>query len=144
MKRPHRKIVGATVVEGKLFCEVIQGKEGMGRIETFLVFPVTALHFTIMPGSVRANELVPNAEALCRCLKQSRDILFAVREAVGKLKSVVSLNTLYPDSPACVPFYQFFQEISGGVGGLFRIGGQKAQPGELINGSVLEQAQFRI
>ena len=77
MKRPHRKVVGTPVVAGKLFCKVIQGKEDMGGIETFLVFSVTALHFTIMSGRVRANELVPNAEALRRRLKQGRDILFA-------------------------------------------------------------------
>ncbi len=78
MKRPHRKVVGASVVEGKLFRKVIQGKEGVGGIEAFLVLFVTALHFTVMSGSVGTNELVSNAEALYRRLKQSRDILFTV------------------------------------------------------------------
>ncbi len=78
MKWPHRKVVGASVVKGKLFCKVIQGKEGVGGIEAFLVFSVTALNFAVMPGCVRTNELVSNAEALRRRLKQSRDILFTV------------------------------------------------------------------
>ncbi len=78
MKWPHRKVVGASVVEGKLFRKVIQGIEGVGGIEAFLVLSVTALNFAVMPGCVRANELVPNTETLCRRLKQSRDILFTI------------------------------------------------------------------
>ncbi len=33
MKRPHRKVVGTSVVEGKLFRKVIQGIEGAGGVE---------------------------------------------------------------------------------------------------------------
>ena len=44
VKRPHREVVGAAVVDSELFCEIIQREEGMTGIEAFLVFSVTAFH----------------------------------------------------------------------------------------------------
>ena len=55
MKRPHREVVGAAVVDSELLCEIIQREEGMTGIEAFLVFSVTALYLTVMPGSIRAD-----------------------------------------------------------------------------------------
>ena len=42
----------------KLFLKVSQREERVDRIKAFLALPVAALHFAIMPGCVRANELV--------------------------------------------------------------------------------------
>ena len=55
MKRLHRGVVGAAVVGGKLYSEVVEGKEGMGRIEAFLVFPVAALHRAVVAGRIGAD-----------------------------------------------------------------------------------------
>ena len=55
VERTHRKIVGAAIMNGKLFLKVSQREERVDRIKAFLVFPVAALHFAIMPGRVRAN-----------------------------------------------------------------------------------------
>ena len=55
VKRLHRGVVGAAVVGGKLYSEVVEGKEGMGRIEAFLVFPVAALHLAVVAGRIGAD-----------------------------------------------------------------------------------------
>ena len=59
IERPHREVVGAAIVDSELFCEIIRREEGMTGIEAFLVFSVTALYLTVMPGCVRLDELVP-------------------------------------------------------------------------------------
>lgn len=81
----------------------------------FLVFPVTALYFTITPGCVKADSLVPDSQLSGRFLKEGRDIPFAVRETVGKLKSVIGLGAFHTDSPAGIPFHQVLEEVSGVV-----------------------------
>ena len=45
-------------MDSKLFLKVSQRGERTNRIEAFLVFPVAALYFSVMPGRVRTNELV--------------------------------------------------------------------------------------
>ena len=77
-------------------------------------------------------------------LKKGLDIPFAVGKAVGKLKAIVCLDTFHTDSPACVPLHQTLEEVRGGIGGLLGIGGQKAEPGKLVNSGVLEKTQLRI
>ena len=60
MKRPHREVIGAAVMDSKLLCKVIRGKESVGRIETFLVLSVAALHLAVAAGRIRPNELMMN------------------------------------------------------------------------------------
>ena len=62
MKRPHREVVGAAVVDSELFCKIIQREEGMTGIEAFLVFSVTALYLTVMPGRVGTDQLVTDSQ----------------------------------------------------------------------------------
>ena len=66
VERPHGKVVGAAVMYSKLLFKVSKGIEAVGRVETFLVFPVAALNLAIVPGRVRPDELVADAELL-RC-----------------------------------------------------------------------------
>ena len=140
MKRSHGKIVRTAVMEGKLFFEVIKRPEAMGGIETFHIFTVTSFHFTIVAGCVWPNELMAYAEILSSGFKESRNIAFGIGEPIGKLKAIVSLYTFHMNSSARIPLYQLIQEIGGGKGGLFRIGGQKPQSAKLIDSSVLKQA----
>ena len=77
-------------------------------------------------------------------LKKGLDIPFAVGKAVGKLKAIVCLDTFHTESPACVPLHQTLEEVRGGIGGLLGIGGQKAEPGKLVNSGVLEKTQLRV
>ena len=54
-------MVVGSIPTGELDLEVLKGEELVCRVETFVIFPVTALHFAVVPGRVRADELVANA-----------------------------------------------------------------------------------
>ena len=136
-KRPHREVVGAAVVDSKLLCEVIQGKESVRRIEALLILAVAALHFAVVTRCIGANQLVADTQLGGSRLKESGSVLFAGKETVGELNAVVGLNALHSDTPAGVPLGQLFQEVGGGIGGLLRVGSQEAQACELVNSSVL-------
>ena len=123
---PHGEIVGTTVVDDKLFGKVTQGEESMGRIESFLVLPVAALYLAVVPGCVRTDQLMSDLQVLGSCFKESGNIPLAVGKTVGEFKTVVSLDTLNEDPTPGIPLYEPLQKISGRIGGLFRIGGQKA------------------
>ena len=77
-------------------------------------------------------------------LKKGLDIPLTVGKTVGKLKTIVSLDTFHTDAPASVPLYQPFQKVGRGTGELLRIGGQEAESGELVNSGILKQAQLRV
>ena len=51
MKWAHRKVVGASVVDSKLFYKVVQ------RVKVFLVLSATALYLAIMSRYVGADDL---------------------------------------------------------------------------------------
>ena len=61
IERSHRKVVGAAVMDGELFCKIIQGIKAMAGIEAFLVFPVAAFHLSVVSGGVWAYQLVPDS-----------------------------------------------------------------------------------
>ena len=129
---------------GELSGEVIQGVKTVAGIEALLILAVTTLHFTVVAGRVGADKLVADTKLGGSGLKQSGEIPLAVGETIGKFKAVVRLDALHADSSAGIPLEQLFQKIRRGIGGLLRISGQEAQTGELINGGVLKQAQFRV
>ena len=131
-------------MDGKLFGKVIQGVKAAAGIEAFLVLAVTTLHFTVVARRVGTDELVPDTQLGGSGLKQSREIPLAVGKTVGEFKAVIRLDAFHADSSAGIPLEQLFQKIRRGIGGLLRISGQEAQTGELINGGVLKQAQFRV
>ena len=131
-------------MDRKLLCEIVQRIECVAGIETFLVLTVAALHLTVVPRGIRANQLMPDAQLSSRPLKQSRQLALTAGEAVGKLGTVVRLDTLHLDPAACIPRGQSAQEISRRIGGLLRIGGEEAQARELVDGGVLEQSKLRI
>ena len=66
----------------KLFLKVSQREERVDRIKAFLVLPVAALHFAIMPGRVRAHELVMDTKIKGGFLKKGLDIPFALGETI--------------------------------------------------------------
>jgi len=140
----HRKVVGASVMDSELFLKVSQREERVDRIKAFLIFPVAAFHLTIMSGSVRANQFMLDTQLSGGFLKKGLNIPFTVGKTVCKFKTVVGLNTFHTDTPAGIPLDQAFQKVGGGIGRLLRIGGQETEPGELVNGGILEQAQLRV
>ena len=60
------------------------------------------------------------------------------------IKPYIPYADCHPDASAGIPLGQLFQEVGGGAGGLLLVGGQKSQTGELVNGGVLVQTQFRV
>ena len=97
-----------------------------------------------MSGRVRTNVFILNAQLSSSFLEKGLNIPFTVRKMVSKFKTVVGLDTFHTDTSSGIPFHLPFQEVGGGVGGLLRIIGQEAEPGELVNGGILKQAQLRV
>ena len=62
VKRTHREIVIGSFPYGKLLFEIFKGIESVRSVKLFIVFAVTAFHLAIMPGSIWANELMPDAK----------------------------------------------------------------------------------
>ena len=116
----------------------------MAGIEAFLILTMAALHLAVVARRVGPDQLVTDAQLGGSFLEQCGQIALAVGETVGELEAVVRLDTLHFYASAGVPRSQPAQEVRRGIGGLLRIGRQKAQTCELVNGSVLEQPKLRI
>ena len=116
----------------------------MAGIEAFLILAVAALHLAVVARRVGPDQLVTDAQLGGGFLKQRGQIALTVGEAVGKLETVVRLDTLHFYAPAGVPRPQPAQEVRRGIGGLLRVGRQETQPCELVDGGVLEQPKLRI
>ena len=127
VERPHRQVVGAAIMNGKLFLKVRQREERPDRIKAFLIFPVAAFHLAIVSGCVRANQFMLNPQLGGGFFKKGLDIALTAGKTVGKLKTIVSLDTFHMDAPAGIPLHQPFQKVGRGIGGLLRIGGQEAE-----------------
>ena len=81
----HRKVVVISLSDSELRCEISEGIELVGSVEFLIVFAVTALNFAVMPGRIRADEFVPDAE-LGKCfLKESGTVGFRMVQPVGEL-----------------------------------------------------------
>ena len=128
----------------ELFFEIRQGEENVNRTKAFLVLPVAVLYLAIMPGHVRTNQLMLDAQLSSSFLKKGLDVPFTVEKTVGKFKTVVSPDTCCSDASAGIPLHQPLQEVGGGVSGLLWTGRQETEPGELVNSSILKQKQFRV
>lgn len=105
---------------------------------------MTALDLAVVARRVWSYEFVLDTQRDSSGFKQCGQVPPAVGETIGKLKTVVGLDALYADAPACIPFEQPFQEVGRGICTLLWVGSQEAKPRELVNGGVLKQAQFRV
>ena len=63
MKRPHREVVGAAVMDSELLGEIIQGEETMAGVEAFLVLSVATFHLAVVARRVRTDELMSDSRA---------------------------------------------------------------------------------
>lgn len=113
-------------MDRKLLCKVVQRIECVAGIEALLVLTVAALHLTVVPRGIRANQLMPDAQLSSRPLKQSQQLALPAGEAVGELEAIVRLDTLHLDPAARIPRGQSAKEISRRIGGLLRIGSEEA------------------
>ena len=102
-KGPHREVVGTTIMYSELRFKVTEGIESMTGIETFLILTVAAFDFSVVPGSIRADQLVSDTESFCCYLKQCRNIPFAIGKTVGKFETVICLDALNSYTFACIP-----------------------------------------
>ncbi len=143
-KRAHREVVGAILVYSELYTKILEGKEAVSVVESLLVFPVAALNFAVVTGSIGFNELVADAKVCSSLLKECERVFLRIGETVGEFKAVVGLDTLYGDPPAFVPGHRPAEEIGGGISALLGVSIEETEAGKLIDGSVLKQAFFWV
>ena len=136
MERSHGEVVRAAVMDSELLCKVVQRIERMAGIEALLILAVAALHFAVVPRRIRTDQLMPDTQFGSSFFKQRRQIALAVGKPVGKLKTIVRLDTFHLDPTARIPRGQSAQEISRRIGGLLWVGGQEPQASELVDGGV--------
>ena len=89
----------------------------MAGIEAFLILAVAALDLAVVARRVGPDQLVTDAKLGDSFLEQSGQIALAVGETVGKLETVVRLDTLHFYASAGVPRPQPAQEVRRGIGG---------------------------
>jgi len=116
----------------------------MSAVEKLLVFAMATLHFAVMSGSIGTNKFVMNMQSGSSNFKQRMNIAFAIRKAIGEFKTIVCLYTLHVDSSPLIPEGKLLEKISRGISGLLFIGSEETEPGEFVNGGILEQAKFGI
>lgn len=109
----------------------------MSGIEVFVILAVASFDFTIVSGSKRTDQFVADAEFIQALFKKSWVVLPVFScETLGKLRTVIRLNTVYRQRKTP---YQMLEEScrSEGVMGIksFDI----SPPGILVNGCILEE-----
>lgn len=127
-------------MHSELSIEVGKRVETMGAVEATLILTVAALYLAIVTGRIGTNQLVSNAQLCSGFLKERDQFTVGLSKAVGKLKSVVSLDTF--DGKA-VPFEEsicFLQKVRRGVGALFIVSSQVPQPRKLVDGGILKES----
>ena len=113
LERPHRKVVGAAVVDSERICKVVKRVKAVTGVEAFLVFSVAALHLTVMSWSIRADEFVLDSQLSSGILKQGWDVPFAVRNRLVNSKPLSVWTHSTRSTPACVPLHQTLEEVRG-------------------------------
>ena len=107
----------------------------MSGIEPLVVLPVAALHLSVMPGRIGADQFMPYPVFLQMFLKKGWFIPMG-SEAVGELRSIVGLDT-FNRAGKCL--YKVFHKLRGRIGAVFLKGFYKAPSGILIDGCVLKE-----
>lgn len=91
-------------MNGKLFCEVLEGVKAVGTIETLLILAMAALYLAIMAGRIGANQLMLDAQLSGGKLKQVEQIPSAGAETIGKFKCIKRF--------LCLSSYYFFYSLN--------------------------------
>ncbi len=114
-QRAHRSGVRTVRVGGKLFLKVIERIEGVGFVETPLVFTMAAFNFAVVSRGVRTDKFMTDIQLNCGLFKKSK-FIFGCCEAVGKFVAIVCLYTLNLYPIMLKPGSCFFQEAGRRVG----------------------------
>ncbi len=136
-KGPQGKVVGGAVVNGQLFCKVVEGIKAVAGIKTFLVLSVAPLYFAVVPWSIGADELMTDAQLPGNLFEKGGQVMLAAGKTVGELKTIVGLDAFDPDALPGVPLEQLLQEVGRGACRPLWIRSQETQAGKLVNGRVL-------
>ena len=134
VQRTHREVVVRAFADSKLFFEVLKAEKGMRSIEFFIVLTVASFHFSVVPGRVGPDELMPNVMLLQSFFKQGLFVRVLGVEAVGKFRAIVGLDTLNGKGKA---LYAMENKLSGRVGAVFLEGFQIAKTAIFVQESIL-------
>ena len=63
-------MVVGSIPTGELGLEVLEGVKLVCSVEAFVILSMAALHLAVVPGGVRADELVTDAQLTQRRLKE--------------------------------------------------------------------------
>ena len=107
----------------------------MGRIKTFIIFPMAALYLPVVTRGKGTDDFVLYPMCFQVLLEEGR--LVPVRsKAVGEFRPIIRLDALDGDGER---FYEVFHKLRGRIGAVFLKGFHEAPSGILVNGSVLEE-----
>ena len=105
----------------------------MGGIKASLVFPMAALHFSVMSWGIRVDELVGDPVLLQMLLEKGK--LIPVRgETVCKYRAVIGLDAF---DPVRESLYQVIHKTGSAVGVVLVKSFYKTPAGIPVNGSKL-------
>ena len=102
-ERPHRHVVGTTLVGSELPTKVGERIEAVGIVKALLVFSVAALDLAIMAGRIGPNHLVADAQVGGSRLEERLAAAIHDGEAIGKLRAVVGLDAFDLNIAAGIP-----------------------------------------
>ena len=91
-KGTHGTGVAQALVRSFLPAKVEEGIKTVRAVKALLGFSVAALHLSVVPGRIGADE--PNSQLSGRCLKEGFQVTLAAGKAIGEFKTVIGLNTL--------------------------------------------------
>lgn len=133
-KGAHGESIVLALADGELFLEVGEGEELVGSVEVLVVFAVAALDLSIVPGSIRTDELVADAELRKGGFEKGGQGLLPGDEAVGKLRAVIGLHALNGEREFVGTMVD---ELSRGKGAAFGEGFQVTEAAIFVNKGVL-------
>ena len=86
----HGEAVILAFTDCQLLRKIIKGVERVAGVELFIVLPVAAFYFPVVPGCIWPDFLVPNVEFFQCCLKKCRLPVPAASHFIGEFAAVVS------------------------------------------------------
>jgi hypothetical protein len=126
-----------------LIKEILETVERMNVVESFLVFPVAALHFPVVTRSKGADGFVCDAKGGGCSFKEIRFWNGTPPKLVREFQPIIGLNTTDRDPVLSVEIDGSQKKDGGRVRALFLESHQEAQSGKLINGGVLVESFSR-
>lgn len=127
----------------ELIEKILKIVEGMGVIESFLVLPVAAFNFTVVPGSKGADGFVNDAEVGGSYFEEIRFRKGTPAKLICEFGTIVGLNTPDGDAVLSVEIDGSQKKDGGRIGALFLESHQEAQSRKLVDGGVLVEGFSR-